>query len=260
MKFIKSKIFLILAVAMLLFVLGGVSYASIAWVENGSCYTSKKCVSLYVFNQLVARLPVSYSDKLEHLAKVIDKSFKKGMLLRNLKIKRVNGVWGVYYKNTPWLVADKAVLRWHNTSGYGLVVAWLNNLYKAFSTVEAARYLSRGGRTIRQIGIASWYGGSRWNGRKTACGEIYDDKQLVAASRTLPFHSLVRVTNLRNWKSVVVRITDRGPYVRGRIIDLSRAAAEALGMKHSGIVKVKVELITYSDRVGGWSANVRRKR
>ena len=91
-------------------------------------------------------------------------------------------------------------------------------------------------------GRASYYA-ARFDGRKTANGEIFSNKKLTAAHLTLPFGTLVRVTNLKNSKSVVVRINDRGPYVKSRIIDLSHAAADSLDIIHSGWAMVKVEEI-----------------
>ena len=91
-------------------------------------------------------------------------------------------------------------------------------------------------------GVASYYG-KEHHGKKTANGEIFDMYKLTAAHRSLPFGSQVKVTNLSNQRSVIVRINDRGPYYQGRIIDLSLAAAERLEMVKSGITKVKVEVL-----------------
>jgi rare lipoprotein A len=88
-----------------------------------------------------------------------------------------------------------------------------------------------------QAGIASWYGPG-FHGRTTANGERFNTHALTAAHRTLPFGTKVRVTNRNNGRSVVVRINDRGPYVGGRVIDLSNASARALGM--SGVAKVSL--------------------
>jgi rare lipoprotein A len=89
---------------------------------------------------------------------------------------------------------------------------------------------------------ASWYGPG-FNGRKTANGEQYDQMSFTAAHKSLKFGTLLKITNLRNKKSVVVRINDRGPYVNGRDLDLSKGAAIALGMVKRGVVKIKVEEI-----------------
>lgn len=88
-------------------------------------------------------------------------------------------------------------------------------------------------------GIASWYGG-RFHGRKTANGEIYDLFKFTAASRTLPLGTYVLVRNEENGRVITVRINDRGPYIDGRIIDLSQAAAYKLGMMSEGIAMVQV--------------------
>ncbi|MBA3595359.1 MAG: septal ring lytic transglycosylase RlpA family protein [Polaromonas sp.] len=86
-------------------------------------------------------------------------------------------------------------------------------------------------------GKASWYG-PRFNGRRTASGERYNMHEMTAAHKTLPFGTMVRVRSLVNGKEVEVRITDRGPFSRGRVIDLSRAAAEAIGMMGLGVKDV----------------------
>jgi rare lipoprotein A (peptidoglycan hydrolase) len=93
-----------------------------------------------------------------------------------------------------------------------------------------------------QTGLASWYGPG-FHGKTTASGEIFHQEKFTAAHRTLPWGSRVRVTNLANGKSVEVRINDRGPFGKGRIIDLSKAAAMALGMVGAGLASVRVERV-----------------
>lgn len=95
---------------------------------------------------------------------------------------------------------------------------------------------------FRTEGHASFYG-LRFKGRPTASGEIFDPQAMTAAHRTLPFGTRLRVTNISNGRSVVVRINDRGPYAHGRIIDLSRAAAERLEMVRRGIAPVRLEYL-----------------
>lgn len=92
-------------------------------------------------------------------------------------------------------------------------------------------------------GTASWYGPG-FDGNLTANGEIFDTTKLTAAHQTLPFGTLLRVTNLENGLVVVVRVNDRGPFVGGRILDLSRAAAERLEMVESGTARVRLELLS----------------
>lgn len=93
-----------------------------------------------------------------------------------------------------------------------------------------------------QVGIASWYG-EKFQGRKTSSGEIYDMNQMTAAHKTLPLGTIVRVVDLRTGKSVVVRINDRGPFIPGRIIDLSFAAAKELGIIGPGTALVGLKIL-----------------
>jgi rare lipoprotein A len=95
-----------------------------------------------------------------------------------------------------------------------------------------------------EVGVASWYGRER-QGRTTASGEAFDMHRLTAAHRKLPLGTTVRVTNLWNLKSVVLRINDRGPGIRGRLIDVSWAAAKRLGFAHAGLTLVEVEIVSY---------------
>ncbi len=91
------------------------------------------------------------------------------------------------------------------------------------------------------VGIASYYG-KRWHGRLTANGERLNINALTAAHKSLPFNTFVKVTDLETGKSVIVRINDRGPYIKGRIIDLTDYAAKKLGILEKGIAKVRVEV------------------
>ena len=91
-------------------------------------------------------------------------------------------------------------------------------------------------------GIASWYGEPH-HGRRTASGDIFDQDALTAAHPSLPFGTLVRVTNMENGRTVDVRVNDRGPTVRGRILDLSRAAAKKLGAIGAGLVKIRMQIL-----------------
>ena len=95
-------------------------------------------------------------------------------------------------------------------------------------------------------GRASWYG-ERHHGRRTACGEAFDMYAFTAAHKTLPFYSIVRVVERDTLKEVVVRINDRGPYSKGRVIDLSRAAARDLGIERQGLAVVDLDVLAWGD-------------
>ncbi len=112
-------------------------------------------------------------------------------------------------------------------------------------TIEnAARTAKKEVKPANEIlnGKASYYA-DKYHGRTTANGETFDKRAMTAAHKSLPFNTNVKVTNLDNGKSVVVRINDRGPYIKGRIIDLSEKAAEDIGMIRKGVVNVEVEIL-----------------
>ena len=104
--------------------------------------------------------------------------------------------------------------------------------------------------TIGQLGTASWYG-DPFHGRVTANGEIYNMYELTAAHRALPFGTRIKVTNLRNNRSVVLRVNDRGPYISGRFLDVSYGAASQLNFVGSGLANVRVELVRFPARHSG---------
>ena len=130
-----------------------------------------------------------------------------------------------------------------------LLFRWLTVgcMLSLFAACAGPRTETRGqGVRPAEYGLASWYG-KKFHGRLTANGEVYDMYKVSAAHKTLPLGSTVRVTNRNNGKSIVVRVNDRGPFVRGRIIDMSYGGARALDMVAEGVVPVKVETITLGD-------------
>ena len=113
--------------------------------------------------------------------------------------------------------------------------------------IKGKKYYPKVDYDYKKTGVASWYGPG-FHGKKTANGETYDQNALTAAHKTLPLPSIVKVTNLRNGKSLIVRVNDRGPYAHGRIIDMSKRGAELLGFKNQGTAKVKVEVLEAESR------------
>jgi rare lipoprotein A len=111
------------------------------------------------------------------------------------------------------------------------------------STASPRRWRDSG----NEVRAASWYGPG-FHGKYTANGEVYDQSDRTAAHRTLQMPSVVRVTNLDNGLSTVVRVNDRGPYARGRVLDVSRAAAAELNMTHTGTARVRIELAMEAGR------------
>lgn len=110
-------------------------------------------------------------------------------------------------------------------------------------------------RNYEEVGMASWYG-DRFHGRPTATGETFDMNALTAAHKTLPLPGLVEVTNFENGRTAVLRVNDRGPFVDGRIIDLSRGAARELGLLERGVGRVRVRYLGRAPRLGSQRAAV----
>ncbi len=129
----------------------------------------------------------------------------------------------------------------------GPVIAAITVIVLTASIAGAAEHRRRPKSRWRQVTRASWYG-NEFRGRPTANGSRFDPRRLTAAHPTLRFGTKVRVTELSTGKSVVVEINDRGPYIEGRGIDLSHAAARSLGMVHRGIARVAIELLPQEGR------------
>ena len=132
---------------------------------------------------------------------------------------------------------------WRSTSGAPVGPYKVGTPYQ----INGTWYYPRVDYDYRETGIASWYGPG-FSGKRTANGEIYNPRDLTAAHRTLPMPSVVRVTNLENGRTVKLRINDRGPFARSRIIDVSQRAAELLGFTRQGTAKVLVEIVEDESR------------
>jgi rare lipoprotein A len=124
----------------------------------------------------------------------------------------------------------------------GLCACTVNEAPPQQPALQTIAYPSPPKPVYEEVGTASWYG--PWHqGRKTASGERFNMNALTAAHKTLPLDTKARVTNLENGRSVEVTVNDRGPYVKGRVIDLSKRAAEKLGMKEQGTATVRIEIL-----------------
>ncbi|MGE4562585.1 MAG: septal ring lytic transglycosylase RlpA family protein [Rhodospirillales bacterium] len=122
--------------------------------------------------------------------------------------------------------------------------------------IKGVWYYPREDYQYNETGIASWYG-AQFHNRHTANGEVYNMNAVTAAHRTLPLPSSVRVTNLENGRSLILRVNDRGPFARGRIIDISRRGAQLLGFQKQGTAKVRVQII--ADRSRALAAQLRNQ-
>ena len=145
----------------------------------------------------------------------------------------------------PIVTIEDSLAKVLKSTTTAIAMEWVDNLNGVIEDggVYLGRAIMQRGSARLESGRASWYGGS-FHGRRTANGETFDENALTAAHRTLPFGTVVLVTNMANGRSVVVRINDRGPFSPGRHIDLSKRAAEDIGMIRSGTAAVKLEVLT----------------
>lgn len=134
-------------------------------------------------------------------------------------------------------------------AGRGTGIYKVGNPYQ----INGVWYYPKEDPNYDETGIGSWYG-EQFHGRATANGEVFDMNEVTAAHTTLPMPSLVRVTNMENGRSIVVRVNDRGPYVNGRVIDLSRRSAQLLGYDRQGTAKVRVQYIGPAPLADGTTA------
>lgn len=149
-------------------------------------------------------------------------------------------------KNVFWPLVSQPIIVGLFLSALLLVSACGPSLKRSGTSyvIKGKRYhILASAEGFREKGLASWYG-EPFHGRKTANGEIYDMNKISAAHKTLPLNTWVEVKNLDNGRKLLVRINDRGPFVRGRIIDLSRAAAEKMGMLKSGVAEVSLRAVS----------------
>lgn len=157
---------------------------------------------------------------------------------------RHGGRYAVNVGGSPLLEIDDAFASKQGSRAGALTLSYVNALRDHLGgvpiQVQASRGLLPGARS--GIGMASWYG-ALFHGRRAASGERFDMHAHTAAHKTLPFGTLLLVTNLANGKTTLVRITDRGPYAHGRTLDLSRAAADALDMVRSGVARVRYTIL-----------------
>ncbi|MCQ2957775.1 MAG: septal ring lytic transglycosylase RlpA family protein [Candidatus Gastranaerophilales bacterium] len=210
---------------------------------------------VYVNNKqtlwFVKDLPsLTAQKRAEMVAEKIDTILQSGLDPATIKPVKSGNYTFLQAGNEKIATVDEINAKAVGVSVHELAYTWANNTRSALGTSALRKDytdVSRGfsGKQSRYlghktVGMASWYG-PNFHGKRAADGSRYNANEYTAAHRTYPFGTLVKVTNLKNSKSCVVKITDRGPYAHGRIIDLSSRAAKDIGV--SGVVKVKLEVI-----------------
>ena len=195
---------------------------------------------------------ITSQQRAEIVASKLNKILQSGIDPSIIKPVKSGNYTYLQAGNEKIVTVDDVNAKAVGVSVHELAYTWANNtrlalgakaLRKDYSDVtrgftgKESRYLGH-----KMVGMASWYGG-QFHGRRSSDGSRFNKEEYTAAHRIYPFGTLVKVTNLKNSKSCVVKITDRGPYAHGRIIDLSKKAAEDIGMLGSGVAKVKLEVV-----------------
>lgn len=204
---------------------------------------------VYLKIQRVLSLPGDDGTRANAIAEALNKAHAQGRLRPDhITPARRGGEYVILAGKEPLLTVDDKVAAQAKTTAPQLAMRWLDNLRTAMGG-RPFQVASRGGLGLggalhslsgRSItGHASWYGPG-FHGRRAASGERFDQNQMTAAHKTLPFGTLLLVTNTHNNRSCLVRINDRGPYVAGRMIDLSAAAARSIGIGGVGTVRIDI--------------------
>lgn len=199
---------------------------------------------VYVRVQRVLSLAGDDGTRANAIAQALNAAYARGGLRADKIIPgRNNNQYAIMAGRVPLIVIDEKLAASQGTRPAQLVLRWMDKLRVAMGGVPFAQTASRGGMSLSlsgsRMGHASWYGPG-FHGRRSANGERFDQNAMTAAHKTLPFGTLLLVTNLHNKRSCIVRINDRGPYIAGREIDLSAAAARSIGMGGVGNVRIDV--------------------
>lgn len=218
-------------------------------------------VSVYIGETEVLRITKpSGGLSTEKRAKIVTDNFNKiiknGENPENIVPDFKSGSGIIKINDKVLFTVDSNIAKEYGMTPSELAFIWVNNVRDSLGVARIVRdfqlltsSLKNTPKTFAekyndylQTGFASWYGG-KFHGRAAADGSIFSKNKFTAAHKSLPFGTVVQVTNLYNGKKCIVKITDRGPFVRGRIIDLSKVAANEIGMLSSGVSRVKVEVL-----------------
>lgn len=199
---------------------------------------------VYVRLQRVISLKGDDGTRANAIAAALNKAHATGaMRADKITPGRRDGRYAIMAGRTPILVVDEKLAASQGTRPATLVLKWMDNLRTAMGGTPFAQTASRGGLIAGSaVGHASWYGPG-FHGRRTANGERFDQWAMTAAHKTLPLGTLLLVTNLKNRRSILVRVNDRGPYIPGRMLDLSAGAAQTIGI--SGVGQVRIDILRH---------------
>jgi len=218
-------------------------------------------VSIYIGDNEVLRISspaggLSTEQRAKIVAENINIVIRNGENPENILPDFKNGSGIIRINEKVLFTIDSNIAKEYGMEPSELAFIWVNNMRDSLGAAKIVRDFHLFANSLKstpkkfvqkygdfmQTGFASWYGG-KFHGRSSADGSVFNKNKFTAAHKSLPFGTVVQVTNIYNGKKCIVKITDRGPFVKGRIIDLSKVAANEIGMLSSGVSKVKVEVL-----------------
>lgn len=198
------------------------------------------------------RFPAAFAPEVSAMSDKFNELYMRGFRLADLKVEKRDNLWRLFVGEADIFTAKPEHGGAIKLNPHLMSLHWLSKMYEAVGDLHAkdltTAYKLRGEFEI--MGAVSWYGG-KMIGRRFANGERFTESHLVCAAKNLPFGTLVRVTTPATGKSVVVRVTDRFKEHKNRLLDISQAAAEVLGIKKMGVAKAKFEIIGRVETIGG---------
>ncbi len=198
------------------------------------------------------RFPVAYAPEVGALSDSFNELYMRGFKLTDIRVQKEKDQWCLFVGEKNVFAAKPEHGGALRLNPHLLSLHWLSKMYEAVGDLHAKdlteAYKLRGEFEI--TGAVSWYGG-KMIGRRFANGERFTESHLTCAAKNLPFGTLVRVTTPATGKSVIVRVTDRFREHKNRLLDISQAAAEVLGIKRMGVAKAKFEVIGRVETIGG---------
>ncbi len=206
-----------------------------------------------VGNVRIWRFPMSCATEIYDAVARLEKLYEKRFNIKDVRVLKRDDTWTLCVGNQELLTAKQEYVGPIRVSAKAMSLFWVSRIYEAFGDLHAealtSAYHLRGKHKL--TGTVSWYGGKNWFGRRFANGERFEETVLTAAAKNLPFGTLVRLRDSVTGRTVVVRITDRFFEHKGRVLDISLAAAEILGIKGRGVAKVDVEVLGKVGVIGG---------
>ncbi|MDR1021574.1 MAG: septal ring lytic transglycosylase RlpA family protein [Synergistaceae bacterium] len=200
----------------------------------------------------VWRFPMAYAVEVTMMSDKFNRLYGSGFNLTDLNVEKADGGWSLRVKDQTVFTARPEHSVGVKLSARAMALQWMSKIYEAAGEMHAqeltAEYKLNGGFDVASS--VSWYGG-KFIGKKFANGEKFTESHLTAAAVDLPFGTLVKVTTPATGKSVVVRITDRFKGHKNRVLDISNAAADLLGIKGAGVAKAQIRVIGKVDVIGG---------